>query len=252
MKKKYVIYTSLTGGYDTLPQYNKIHPEFDYICFTNDYEANSKIGQWVIKPIPILSSSNIILSRFSKLCPHKVLKEYEYSIWLDSNLKIISSQIYDIFLAKIKEGGTWYGIKHPLLDCIYEDAKKCLLTAKGKFKEIKPQVDFLIQQKYPKHFGLFENNMIIRSHNNPLIIKINEMWWDIFNRFSKRDQLSLYFVFWKMNFTPGLIFNDTENTHNSSLIEFSPHISPNIKQRIINKLTSWENILLMRYYKYKQ
>lgn len=250
MNKKYVIYTSLTAGYDALPQYEVLHPDFDYICFSNDFPAYEKIGHWTIKPIPIKSNSKIMLTRFPKLCPHNVLKEYQYSIWLDSNLIINSFRLYEVILNKIREGGIWYGIKHPVFDCIYDDATKCLLTAKAKYKEIKPQIEFLKSEQFPHHFGLFENNMIIRCHNNPIAIKIDELWWWVFNKYSHRDQLGLFYIFWKHNFAPQLIFNDGENTHNSELIKFKPHNPLKLRKRIQNKLIRWQNIILMTIDKY--
>lgn len=110
---KIVIYTSLTGGYDNLPQYEVVDPNFDYICFTNDYPAESKVGQWEIRPIPVDLKDNQRLSRYSKLMPHTVLENYEWSVWLDANLVIVNQKFYTNIFDKIKEGGLWYGIKHP-------------------------------------------------------------------------------------------------------------------------------------------
>ncbi len=94
--KKAVIYTSLTGGYDNLPQYEVLDDYFDYICFTNDYPEGSRVGQWKIRSIPVQLADNTRLSRYVKLMPHAVFPDYEYSVWLDANLAITDSSIYDI------------------------------------------------------------------------------------------------------------------------------------------------------------
>lgn len=245
---KYVIYTSLTGGYDNLTQYTSLHPNFDYICFSNDYPANTKIGQWLIKPIPYYNDHTTRLSRFVKLMPHTVLKDYEYSVWLDANLKITDASIYNIIIAKINEGGEWYGIQHPEFDCLYDDAKKCITSGKAKYSEIAPQIKYIKSQNYPKHVGLFENNFIIRKHNSSNIIAIDEMWWDLYQRFSPRDQLSLFFVFWKLNFTPQLILQSEQNTHNIDSILFIRHKPIGFLKRIKRKLIQLRNRFFLYIY----
>ena len=247
-KNNKVIYTSLTGGYDELPQYRAIDSSFDYICFSNDYPPGSKIGHWLIKPIPFIHSSPIHLSRYAKLLPHNVIPEYEWSVWLDSNLVIEDDKFYFIVNKCIERGELWNGIYHPLTDCIYEDMKKCLVGAKIKYKEIKGLLNFLRKEDFPRHEGLFENNVILRKHNEPKIIEIDEAWWSFFVDFVRRDQLSLFYIFWKKKFCPGLLLPKDENTHNSSYFTFIPHKKPSIKKRIVNKIIRWQNILTIRLF----
>lgn len=140
--KKAVIYTSLTGGYDNLPQYDILDSFFDYICFTNDYPDGEKVGQWEVRSIPIEINDKTRLSRYVKLMPHKVFPDYEYSIWFDANLEITDKKIYEIIKTHISAQKKWCGIKHPTLDCIYQDAKECLKLAKVTYREIVSQVKF--------------------------------------------------------------------------------------------------------------
>ena len=52
-----VIYTCLTGGYDTLLQPSIIDNQFDYICFSNDI-TEKQIGIWQIRKISFESNDN--------------------------------------------------------------------------------------------------------------------------------------------------------------------------------------------------
>ncbi|MBD5307450.1 MAG: DUF616 domain-containing protein [Bacteroides sp.] len=247
-KNKKVIYTSLTGGYDSLPQYEVIDPDFDYICFSNDYPENTKIGQWIIKSIPLDHSNPIHLSRYAKLLPHQVLQEYDWSVWLDANLILTDKQIYNAINSCIEKGSLWYGIKHPHFNCIYTDAIACIKFGKGSFLEIKKNIDFLKRNQYPKERGLFENNFIIRKHNSDLIRKIDEEWWKIFTQFAPRDQLSLFFLFWKYNFKPNLIFDEKNNTHNSNFVRFINHPAPTLLGRIKRRIKIDFNCALLSLY----
>lgn len=51
----------------------------------------------------------------------------------------------------------------------------------------------------PKNYGLLQCNIIVREHNNPLCIKIMEEWWQEFQKYSKRDQISLPHVLYMNN-----------------------------------------------------
>lgn len=229
-----VIYTSLTAGYDKLPQYEVVDPEFDYICFTNDYPNESKQGIWTIRSIPLEIDNNIILSRFVKLLPHHVLNKYEYSLWVDSNLIITDSRIYEIVNSKILDGGKWYGIKHPNRDCIYDEANVCFQEGRVGFWEAKRQMDIYRKDNYPTHYGLFENNFILRKHNDEIVKKIDEKWWVLFQKYTKRDQLSLFYIFWKSSFIPNAIFENGVNTRNVEGITHRAHLNPTIIKRVIS------------------
>ena len=58
---------------------------------------------------------------------------------------------------------------------------------------------------YPKNNGLWANGVLIRKHNDPDIIKMNEMWWQEIQNGSRRDQLSAPYVAWKCGLTPDYI-----------------------------------------------
>lgn len=241
---KYVIYTSITGKYDNLPQYSVCHPDFDYICFSNDYPDGSTQGIWKIKHIPYTSKNNILLSRFVKLLPHKVLKNYEYSLWIDSNLIIKTSEFYSYVLTRIKEEGLWYGIKHHKRDCIYDESFECIKKAYTSYFETRKQLKVLKKTGYPSHFGLFENNIILRKHSHPVITVIDEEWWSIFNKYSKRDQLSLFYLFWKHKFEPNYLLEENLNSRNVNMLCLLYHNKKSLKKRIQRRIRLITNAML--------
>lgn len=245
--KKYVIYTSVTGAYDNLPEYDYIDERFDYLCFSNDYPEGEKVGQWKIKSIPInVAKSNIHLSRYPKLLPHKVLPEYEWSVWLDANLNIKSKEIYDKIIHNIDQNNKWCGIEHPGTHCIYKEIKVCLELGKVKFLNVLSIFKFLKKEKYPKNNGLFENNFILRKIHDKKIIEIDESWWKLFNRFIPRDQLSLFYLFWEKNFKPSLFLPKEINTHNSPMFGFKYHNKQKISKKINLKINIFINKLFLK------
>lgn len=50
---------------------------------------------------------------------------------------------------------------------------------------------------FPRHFGLFETNVIIRFHNDPKCKAVMDTWWNEIETRTKRDQLSFTYSLWK-------------------------------------------------------
>jgi len=193
-----VIYTSLVGGYDILANPKYIMPNWDYICFSNDVKQHND-SVWEIRPIPYHHSNKTILSRYPKMNPHKLLKDYEFSLWIDASLVILDSFLENRINELINSGITLSQIPHPERNCIYEEAKICIEKGLDRRNIIEKQINFLKKENYPENNGLFENGVIFRKHNHPIISLLCGDWWDLYLKFSKRDQLSLGYLFWKHN-----------------------------------------------------
>lgn len=194
-KTNKVIYTAISGKYDSLKQPLYISKNFDYICFTNNKIRNP--GVWEIKPLLNIKQDLVRTARYHKLFPNKILKKYKYSIWVDSNITITSNALEKRINLLIKNNKKIAVNIHFERNCIYQEAKACIDQQKDDPEIILKQVDFLKKEKYPQNNGLFETNIIFRQHRNPIIIKSMEYWWWMINNFSRRDQLSFNYVLWK-------------------------------------------------------
>lgn len=185
-----VIYTSIVGGFDDLLQPKCIDDSFDYICFVRRGQSElNRQGIWQIKEIPFDSPDNRLLSRFPKLLPHKVLSKYDYSLWLDGNVSINEQRFYDIVNEKIADGVIYSGVNHWGRDCAYDEAAGIANKVKEPLLSLARTIRFLKKQHFPKHYGLYENNVIFRKHNDSTIVNFDNLWWDLFCKYAKRDQL---------------------------------------------------------------
>lgn len=214
---KCLIYTVLTGkNYDNILQPQVIDEDFDYILFSDNKKIiGETIGVWNVRGIDCNETSDIIrLSRFPKLCPHHCLSEYEYSMYIDANVQIVNSEIYNIIKEKIRQGVKLAMIKHPFRDCCYQEAYVCIASGKANIFPILRHILFLKVKGVKKNNGLFEANVILRRHNDELIKKIDETWWKTFCKYSKRDQLSLVYSLKKYNLKPTLLLLEGMSTRN--------------------------------------
>lgn len=196
---KCVVYTCIIGNYDNLQQPKYIHKDFDYICFVRKGEKYSEYsGVWKIIELEYDTVNNIILSRYPKLNPHLVLpSKYDYSLWIDGNIIIAHQDIYSIILDKIKNNILYSGVKHWARICLYDESSAIILSGKASTWQLIPIIRFLIKNKFPRNFGLSENNVILRNHNDSKVIKLDELWWSMFIRFCKRDQMSFSYCMYK-------------------------------------------------------
>lgn len=187
---KKVIYTCITGNYDSLLAQPQIEG-YDYVCFTDSVITNST---WEIREIPdcVKDLTPVKQQRWVKLHPHELLKEYDYSIWVDANVSVLkdpSSLIDESYSVQIPT--------HPARNCIYDEKAACLRIKKDKEEIMEPQMERYRAENYPKNNGLVQTNIMFRKHNEEECIRLMETWWAEIEKGSHRDQLSFNYALWK-------------------------------------------------------
>lgn len=131
---------------------------------------------------------------------HKFLEQYKYSLYIDANIDIISDKIFRKVDELIKNDTKLAITKHFIRDCLYEEREVCVEKGKDTKENTQQQIEIYEKEGFPHHYGLKENNIIFRQHNEPEIKKIMEEWWYWLSNYSQRDQLSLMYVIWKNNY----------------------------------------------------
>ena len=229
---KIAVYTSIFGGYDDLVDDQFQMDGVDYICFT-DRDINSETWK-VVKSTPIYNDSNRNAKKY-KILPHRYLKDYDWSVWIDGNIKVISDirglctddpyKVYDHMQVFDKR------------NCIYEEARAILnfgkinseKTPERGMKNWKDNPNVIVNQMnrymsegYPADNGLATNPIIIRNHHDSDVIKNMEDWWTEIKYNSKRDQLSFNYIAWKNEFNFVYLQGDSRN--NEYFVSMGKHI----------------------------
>ena len=221
MKK--VIYTCLFGKYDELLQPLVVDESFDYICFSNDFNKE-KVGVWEIRELSIpLINGTSRQSRYAKILPHKVLSDYDYSVYMDANIQITDSSFYDIVKKRIDEAHLICQVPHLISNCVYDEIRKAYFAGRVSWREAELHYHHLVENGFPTKYGLFENNIILRQHNNKRVIDISEAWWKEYSNYSKRDQFCLMYVYWRYNYMPSYLFDEQHNTRNVCCLNYLNH-----------------------------
>jgi hypothetical protein len=229
---KVVVYTAIFGYYDELLNPRVIDSDFQYICFTDNVNITSKI--WKIIYVNSTELTHDLTNRKYKLLPHLYLDQYDLSIYVDGNIKIIGSlgkllkkylTINDLFLAP----------PHRYRNCVYAEIQSCVESGKISRAKGHSLINFYQGEKFEKNIGLTENNILIRRHKDLKMIRLSEDWWESYLEY-RRDQLSLQYVAlkWKVN-----IRVIPENSRGQSNFFFAlPHKNDKLK---------WKFKIILKY-----
>ena len=222
--KKIVVYTCITGNYD-----NAIRPLYqnnnvDYIIYTNN--DNLQYDGWKRKEInkDILKlNNNLLINRYIKMHPFELFeKEYDYSIYIDGNIRSVSDLSQLINFINIKTGLALH--RHHTRDCIYMEEKACELYKKGNKEKLRKQVEKYKKDGFPENYGMLECNIIVTDLKNNNALRIFDDWWSEFlNSNSGRDQLSLPYVLWKKGIKVEDIGNLGFDVNKNNKIEIKKH-----------------------------
>jgi hypothetical protein len=247
--KKYAIYTAMVGGYDEIMQPLVVDNRFDYILFSNDIKED-RVGVWQVRPIAYTNPDNTRICRYVKTHPKELLPGYDASVWMDSNIRIMTSAVYERIVELYESGSLIASINHSERDCIYDEAFIVIAWGVELEKIVIDWCHKLRQEGYPKHNGLYETGVMFRAHTNEKIQALDAMWWDCIEKYSKRDQLSFNYVLWKLEVKCEYFLGKHKCVHNSTDFSYIEH--QNIGKKIY--MYSDDGWLLKYAYKkpYKQ
>lgn len=193
------VYTCIVGHYDSLIEPRIAEPGIDYYVFTDiDIPAGS-----VWKKIDITQFdeyhefSPTQLNRRIKMLPFCYLPDYDYSVYVDGNIEIEGAVTPVVAEMGDCPFGTHY---HRTRDCIYVEKVRVNYLRKADKETVDKQTAAYREAGFPRHYGLYENSILIRSHRDESVRHLMEAWWEEYMRYPTRDQLSLPYLIWKTGY----------------------------------------------------
>lgn len=215
---RYVVFTAVIKGYDNLqpPRYRP--PNCEFVAFS---DQPTHLEGWTVVCINYEHTDPVRMARFIKLHPHLYFKDYEYSIWIDGNVGITG----DIgrFFERLTPDLFMSAFAHPQRNCIYDEGVECILRRKDDPSVITLQLEKYRKADVPEEMGLWETNVIVRRHNDPLCVKLMAAWWLEVEIGSRRDQLSLPVVLRNSGKSLATLDHVGVSARRHPLITVSPH-----------------------------
>ena len=193
---KTIIYTVITGNYDTIKQPHVVEEGVEYVLFTNNREIKDA-GVW--KVVQISSEqcqgrtereNNVLLSRKVKMLPHKYLPDdAEWSIYIDADM-LIKGPLTRL-LKDLREETLFAACRHSYCGSVREEIED--LVAKGMVDatQIENQWQRYAEWGFEDNLGISENGLLIRRHNDTRVAQLMELWWEEYQNGCLRDQVSL-------------------------------------------------------------
>lgn len=224
-ERKIAVYYVVLGGYDNIPEPYIEFKNVDYILFVdtpNEYRYLE--NKFVVKKIPdnVVNMGKVLANRYLKFHPKEFLKEYEYSIYMDGNVRIVSDIRSFIQKCNNKCGLAMHA--HRERDCVYDEAEVCILLRRGNASKLKKQIEKYRQDGMPQHYGMCEATIIVADLRNANAVTMLNKWWqEFYASGSMRDQVAWPYVLWKN----GLMLYDVgclgKNVYENYKVELIKH-----------------------------
>lgn len=221
-RKSRVVYTCLTGNYDSLINHKFVHPGWRYVCFTDNASLlkQGKAGVWEMKELAVRTDNNILNNRYHKILPYDLFPaEVEESLYVDSNCNILTSYIFDT--VENRKSSLLVPI-HFSTTCLYQEMDWYTRHYPQQAENVARLRGKFLAEGFPGNYGMNENNIIYRRHTDVKVKEIMQLWWAMLKDFVPRDQLSFSYCLWKYGLSPEEIGISNARTDLKNFI-FYPH-----------------------------
>ncbi len=169
-----------------------------------DHAALNLPGVTLLRPDAEMSADPGRMSRLAKMCPHRFFAGYDWVIYIDNSAMLTT--LPQAIVAEIERdhGGQAptgrYLFSHGKRQCAYREARLCMVKGKISRSDYRRQVRHYKAAGFPHGQGLFTNTLMIQKMGDPVTDAFNETWFDHFQSFSRRDQISLPFLLWEQGY----------------------------------------------------
>lgn len=194
--EKTVLYSVITGGYDTVPELPKsLVTGIDCILVTDDPKIKIPEGSaWEIKVVKKEKDPHRHQRRL-KIQFHKLFPKYETVVYMDGNIQLRVALKHVIQLHR----GGFTTTTHPQRKCTYDEGEACERLNKAPVELIRKQMDEYRKEGMPMNFGMVQTGFIIRS-NTGEVREFCDAWHKELSKQTHRDQLSIKVVSWRTGF----------------------------------------------------
>lgn len=197
------VYTCITGNYD-VPQPLSVKDEScDYFVIGDNKYLDSDYEFIPVEDVvPRDIKDDKDRNRYCKMHGFSLFKNYDYSIYLDGNLKALRP--LSECLRYIGDSGLAM-IKHELYTSIFEEAIKMIANGKSDPESTKKLMQRYAHEGMPRDYGMHLGGLIVCDNRNKLGQLILEQWFEEYMTHHLRDLYSLSYILWKNRMPTSII-----------------------------------------------
>lgn len=198
-RKPYVIYTSVAGGYDNLKTPLAELGNFDFYAFSDNFLE--PVEPWQQVPFDEAWPDPVRTAKKPKVLPHLYFPDYEWSLWIDANLFMLSD--LSLFLTSAIDNQAQVALfEHPERNTLEGEVTQLRKLRKDEPELIQAQYARYQSEGWDNQLPLYECNFIVRRHNDPDVVRAMALWWNEIHENSRRDQVSFPYCMWKSGIRP--------------------------------------------------
>ncbi len=189
---------------DTLGSITPI-PGWDYICFTNQETLSPNTVQgWKIIRVKYDGMKPALESKHYKWMSHTWLSDYDVTVWLDGYITPNAQKAATLehWITKMKENNTMILHRpHAERDCIWDECEAVVRYQRDTSENVERVRRALAASAMPRHWGLFDTNIIIKFQKNLELQDICSNIYTLLQTESVRDQLAVTRVYYTRGFS---------------------------------------------------
>ena len=190
-----VVYTAVFGNYDRVAEVDGAWSGA-FVCFTDN---PGLVGSgWEVVQVEQGEEDPAVANRRFKMLPHRYLASFARSLYIDANITLRKDP--SVLFEKYLERDLVALAAHRFRNCAYAEAEACVRDGLLAHDVAARQIASYRAAGFPENYGLTENNVLFRRHNDPAVIGLMEAWWKEYQHFGRRDQVSLPFLLWQREF----------------------------------------------------
>ncbi len=190
------VYTVITGNYDQLKPPRVISQGWDYVVFSDKF---LDVPPW----------NCTITEKHNREIKIKAEDLYKgLTLYVDGSIEIIGD--LNQFCSEVPN---WYTAwRHPHRTTVKQEAK-AVIRLKGCDPIEVNEMMARYKRSGFKEMGLAACGVLLRDLSNPMVRKINNIWYNEWLNGPGRDQLSFMYAFFKAGYQPDLFDNETFNKY---------------------------------------
>lgn len=186
-----VIYSAVFGDVDDSSHLNLINLDgWDKILFYSGIQIAQHPSILYVH-INFLHRDPRRTNRLFKILPHLFFSQYKFSLYFDLNIQV-KNNINILLRSIVNSNYNLVLFTHNKRNCLYEEAKYIKLLSKDDSSIVNSQLNQYKSLNFPRNMGLFRGGILIRKHND--LVDFSERWWNEYESWSSRDQLSLAYL----------------------------------------------------------
>ena len=194
-----VVYTSVFGAFETVwPALRQ--PATIQRFLISDSVSSPPGWNLIVQPLEEFGSARLA-NRHQKMLFQASLSPEGFSVYIDANVRPVES-LLPLFKAFEASGADLGMYRHYARSSVHDEAQACIAREKvddpGAVAE---ELGFYQSKGFPDSGGMWEGSVIFKKHASKALGPAMQEWWELYSRFTTRDQFSLPFVIWKHNLT---------------------------------------------------